>query len=795
LEKDRTRRYETANGLAMDLKRHLNNETVVARPPSKLYEFQKTYRRHKVGFAATAAIIAVLTAGVLVSSWEAARAIKAKSDAETARGAAVKAQAGETRLREQAEADALAARQRAYASDMNVAMEALDADKVGRVIELLNRQRPQPGEKDLRGWEWRYLWGQTRSDALYTLCQESGEINSLAVSPDGLSLAVGNYHRGGVSLWDLRTRRMEVRLSEDAGAARAAFSPTEPLLAYAATDSSGPAQGKPTLHLWNTATRQTVADVPLDDTRCEAVVFSKDGRTLLTATALVGPGGHIALWNPNDGSKIATFPTESSSSLPATAFAVTPDFSLAAYTFGPPTPGKVRVLDMRSGRELWTADAAEVFVTALAFSPDGKILASGPGFADHDIRLWDVATGKELGRLDGHRVWVSSLLFSSDGTKLFSSSADQTIRVWDVATRQCTEVLRGHRQEVWRLAGLPDGKTIVSGGKDGAVCFWDTSTPPVERSRITISDDVITWVFAPDSRSLLTLNRKSEIKRWAGRGFSRSETVRRIGTTLLAPVSFFKFSDDGSLFAGRKSNGMAIMNVERGIIEQRWTNSAGPMTPFCFTADQSRLISAVAWGGADAMFQEWDLKTAANLQTWRLPGRFQEAVGISPDESSCVAFNYDGDGILRNLAEQRTTNLDFKVTEAASVSYSPDGKLLAIGSDLGFARIVDAATFHPLATLGGYLLSAHTVAFSPDGKRLALGSEGRYAVTLFDTESWQNVLTLDAESTDFHGVRFSPDGNTLGWLSQIGELNIWQAPSWTEINAAEERGKAPSTQP
>jgi len=74
LEKDRARRYETANGLAADVQRHLNNEPVVARPPSKLYEFQKTVRRHKFGFAATAAIIIVLTIGVLVSTWQAVRA-------------------------------------------------------------------------------------------------------------------------------------------------------------------------------------------------------------------------------------------------------------------------------------------------------------------------------------------------------------------------------------------------------------------------------------------------------------------------------------------------------------------------------------------------------------------------------------------------------------------------------------------------------------------------------------------------------------------------------------------------
>jgi len=78
LEKDRTRRYETANGLAADLKRHLNDEPVVARPPSKLYEFQRTVRRHKVGFAAAAAIILALSGGVVVSAWQAVRARQAE---------------------------------------------------------------------------------------------------------------------------------------------------------------------------------------------------------------------------------------------------------------------------------------------------------------------------------------------------------------------------------------------------------------------------------------------------------------------------------------------------------------------------------------------------------------------------------------------------------------------------------------------------------------------------------------------------------------------------------------------
>jgi serine/threonine protein kinase/WD40 repeat protein len=82
LEKDRARRYETANGLARDIERHLNNEPVVARPPSRLYELQKTVRRHWVGFTAVAAVVTALSVGVAVSTWQAIRARRAES-AET----------------------------------------------------------------------------------------------------------------------------------------------------------------------------------------------------------------------------------------------------------------------------------------------------------------------------------------------------------------------------------------------------------------------------------------------------------------------------------------------------------------------------------------------------------------------------------------------------------------------------------------------------------------------------------------------------------------------------------------
>jgi cell division protein FtsL len=207
LEKDRTRRYETANGIAADLKRHLNNEPIVARPPSTAYRFQKAFRRNKLVFTAGTAIAAALLLGIIASTWESVRAthakreaVSARQEAEASETKALSAQANEATLREhadearhQAEAAELAARQRAYASDMNVAMQALAGNNLGRAQDLLNRQRPQPGQKDLRGWEWRYLWAQTHSDALATLCQKS-EIESLAASANGDWLAIGLVH-------------------------------------------------------------------------------------------------------------------------------------------------------------------------------------------------------------------------------------------------------------------------------------------------------------------------------------------------------------------------------------------------------------------------------------------------------------------------------------------------------------------------------------------------------------------------------------------------------------------------
>src|SRR5215831_18951676 len=157
LEKDRTRRYETVNGLASDIQRHLNNEPVVARPPSALYRIEKLVRRNRLAFAAAALVALALVLGIMASAWQAVRATRFRQQAQ-----------GEA---QRAEAEALANRQNLYAADMNLANQALENYNLPRARQLLAKYRPPGGKSlnsplrsDLRGWEWRYLAGQCRSD-------------------------------------------------------------------------------------------------------------------------------------------------------------------------------------------------------------------------------------------------------------------------------------------------------------------------------------------------------------------------------------------------------------------------------------------------------------------------------------------------------------------------------------------------------------------------------------------------------------------------------------------------------
>jgi serine/threonine protein kinase len=281
LEKDRSRRYETANGLAADLKRHLKNEPVVARPPSTAYRFQKAWRRNKLVFTAGVAIATALVIGIGISTWQAVVATQAKTEAVQAKSKAVmaqreaeKSQQAEKQQRQRAASGEAEARQNLYAAHMNLALQAVEEQNIGYALRLLELHRPQPGQRDMRGWEWRYLWKLCRSDELLRLGSHATTVLGAVFSPKGDVLATCSEDHT-VKLWDMTAQREIAVLPHEGWVMAAAFSTDGNRLATVCADGN--------LRRWDVATRREISRVPVGDvlSRFEGpVAFSPDGEML-----------------------------------------------------------------------------------------------------------------------------------------------------------------------------------------------------------------------------------------------------------------------------------------------------------------------------------------------------------------------------------------------------------------------------------------------------------------------------------------------------------------------------------
>jgi eukaryotic-like serine/threonine-protein kinase len=748
LEKERGRRYETANSLAMDVRRHLDNEPIIARPPSRLYEFQKTVRRHWVGFGATAAIIAALGAALWISTWQAGHA---RRSADLARG-------------------------HAYAADMNLVQRLIQDNRLGEAQEILSRHRPGSGEKDWRGWEWRYLWQQCRRDRFVAVTQSTNRIGSLSVSSNGRWLAVGEHERGGLSIWDLQTRTSTARLPAGAGKVHVAFSPSELLLAYSAVE--GPSTNRQSsIRLWNPASHQSIGELPLG-AECVGLAFSRDGQTLVTSTG--DPDHQITLWRLSELKAVAAYPARQTGAYEAISFAVAGDLSVAAY--GSPT---IHLLDLQTGEVRWRSDVPVQFVMALAFSADGKMLASSAGWVESAIRLWDVGSGNEIGRLEGHGGWVGGMAFLPDGESLVSASADGTIRVWDltqITNGASSRVLGIHQEEVWRFAFVPGSTKLVSGDRGGGVRLWDSGDLPDQKVAVTLPvRSVWGWRFAPDGRSILTLSR-DQIVRWTGDDFQQGEPLMNValGSTLRGTL----FSRDGRFLAIASADGrVQVWDISRRLPVSSFTFRGTPF-PVAFRSNNLRLVVADLTG---EFFHEWDLGTEREIRSWRSGGAISQVSGafaFSPDERYCLCITHDGTTFLYDLVKDRETSPALNVIHPQEALFSSDGKVLAVlAHEIGVIKLWETGSFREL---GAFRKGGFAFCMSPDGTRLAVGG-ATGGVTLFDVAIRRPLFALDAHP-NINSCEFSRDGRLLGAVGS-GRLHVWRAPSWEEIEQAELAGK------
>ncbi len=778
LEKDRSRRYETANGLAVDLRRHLGNEPVSARPPSTAYRFQKAFRRNKLVFTAAGVVLATLVLGLGVSTSLFLRESEAHEQAMAAkiaerheRDVAFAAKESETQERRRAEEGERSAKRSAYASDMLLAFGALDANNLGHARELMRRHLPSRGDLDVRGWEWRYLWQQCRGDEQLTLGPELNPWGWVATFlPDGQTAAAACLD-GTVKLFDPGSRRVLASLPHPETVPSLAVSPDGRLLVSGCNDGI--------VRLWDMPSGQPRLLLTNSASSVSTVILSRDGKFLAWSC-----DDRAVLW------EVATQRERASYSRRLTRYrgwksglALSPDNRLLAVGW---EDGKIEVWDWQAGKRQASLDGHRERILALAFSPDGTKLVSACG----SVKVWDVGTHRELASLTNHSSWVGSLSFSPDGKTLATAGADQTVRLWSTESWQENATLRGHEFEVWSVEYSPDGRRLITASRDGTLKIWGTRAggePKVAQLHVG-------WPHWFTSNGQFVLQVQSN------RTFSVTDTatlqeVGRRPWPVTQEYGGAALSSDRSLIAvGLLDGSLTLLEASTGreLFTPPAKKGSAPARRLEFSRD-GRLLAVIKGEsdsvlGRDKEIELWEMSTRRLIQ--RLDARPDQIsrVSFSPDNHALgLGYYYDSILELWDLA----TGGKRTVTDPASVwilgvGFSGDGRTVATAGLGPHISLWEVETGKRLAKMGGDMIGFASPVFSGDGQRLAAGAYDG-SVMLWDmTGSKPQQVAKLTGSVQFPGyVSFPPDGNTVIALSDSQLLRVWRAPTLADIDAVD----------
>lgn len=745
LEKEPGRRYTSAEELADELGRFLRNEPIHSRPingPERLWR----WCRRKPVVAGLLAAVHLLALALIIGGIT----------------AALRIQHGATVLRENL-----------YAADINVAARALNEDNLGLARELLERYYPGPEQRDLRGFEWRYLWNRCQGDESASITAHDGAaIAALAISPDQQWLATGGHDRA-IKLWHFPTRAFEATV-----ATRRAAPPWTGGVTFSGDGKHLAIMDWEGIRLLETAHWTEIQMLPEP-----ASQFAFLPRSHGVVGGIVGASiWQPPTWHPCRIGPASLIQAEKSN---RHLYAVNPQETSVAVTHDE----GVSLLDIFSGDLTVTLPhVQQARPYAVAWSPDGHLLAVGT--LNGEVWIWDADNRSLLTKLAPHKMFVIGLAFSPDGQRLATGGSDQFLTLWTVQDWRMEARLLGHGNGIWGLAFSPDGQTLVSGSRDGTVKFWEVQSatrPPA------LLDAHTPIGISPDSQTVVTLDRDATLKLW---NLVTLQLIRSYRLSETNQASAGRLASDGKTAAiGYRDGTVELRDLDSGELGRRFHGPTNlPVWGLELSPDGRFIAVQIALpphpkrSGRAAIFD-----TASGSSAFaEAVAQGVCAIAFSVRHDLMAVAEPSGIVVLWDLKTNRVVR-QFSTSsgEIVEMVFSPDDATLVTVSYDSRSQAWDVGTGRLRGPLRGQTIATVAVRYSPDGKTIATAGMDR-TVTLWQAATLRPLTTFPWDGVFLGPILFAPDGHSLvaGAMLPVdegGAVQVWRAPPLSALDTQPDR--------